>query len=232
VSAVSRLVVACTVADRLTFSTTIGYGSKLEGTHGVHGNPLKPDDTEAIKTKFGFDPKQFFVVPESTKKAYAGIAQRGASAESEWQKTFKAYSDKYPQEAKDLARRLEGKLPDGWEKALPVYKPTDDAVASRKLSEIVLTKLSDAVPELVSGSADLTGSNLTRWKSAVDFQHPSTGLGDYSGKYIRYGVREHAMGAIMNGLAAYGPSTVIPAAGTFLVCRRRRHTVSFPNFFV
>jgi transketolase len=158
-------------------------------------------------------------VPEATKKAYAAIAQRGASAEAGWQSTFKAYSDKYPQEAKDLTRRLAGKLPDGWEKALPVYKPQDEAVASRKLSEIVLTKISDAVPELLSGSADLTGSNLTRWKSAVDFQPPSTGLGNYSGRYIRYGVREHGMGAIMNGLAAYGANTVIPAAGTFMVRR-------------
>jgi len=70
--------------------------------------------------------------------------------------------------------------------------------------------------KFVSGSADLTPSNLTRWKSAVDFQPKSTGLGDYSGRYIRYGVREHGMGAIMNGLAAYGKNLVVPAAGTFL----------------
>merc|ERR1711964_739428 len=132
--------------------TTIGFGSLLQGTGGVHGSALK--------------------------------------------------------------RRLTGDLPEGWEKNLPVYSPSDAAVASRKLSEIVLTKIHQAIPELVGGSADLTGSNLTRWKDAVDFQPPSLEIGDWSGRYIRYGVREHAMGAIMNGLAAYG--TVIPYGGTFL----------------
>jgi len=91
---------------------------------------------------------------------------------------------------------LSGELPEGWEKNLPTYSPTDSAVASRKLSEIVLQKIHAAIPELVGGSADLTGSNLTRWKEAVDFQPPSLGIGDWSGRYIRYGVREHAMGAI------------------------------------
>ena len=85
----------------------------------------------------------------------------------------------------------------------------------RKLSEIALTALAPAIPELVGGSADLTGSNLTKVKGAKDFQHPSTGLGDYTGTYIRYGVREHAMGAIANGLNAYGG--IIPFIGTFLV---------------
>jgi len=94
------------------------------------------------------------------------------------------------------------------------YKSTDAAVASRKLSETVLSKLYPIIPELVGGSADLTGSNLTRAKEAIDFQPPSTKLGDYAGRYIRYGVREHAMAGIMNGLAAYG--TIIPFGGTFL----------------
>ncbi|KAI7462166.1 hypothetical protein KC351_g16477 [Hortaea werneckii] len=87
-------------------------------------------------------------------------------------------------------------------------------MASRKLSEAVLEAIHDTVPELMSGSADLTGSNNTRWKSAVDFQPPSTGIGEWSGRYMRYGVREHAMAGMMNGMAAYG--TVIPAGGTFL----------------
>merc|ERR1712130_275334 len=116
--------------------------------------------------------------------------------------------------AADLKRRLTGKLPEGWQNKLPVYKPTDGAMASRKLSEAVLEAIHDTVPELMSGSADLTGSNNTRWKSAVDFQPPSTGIGEWSGRYMRYGVREHAMAGMMNGMAAYG--TVIPAGGTFL----------------
>lgn len=94
------------------------------------------------------------------------------------------------------------------------YKSTDPAVASRKLSETVIEALYPVLPELIGGSADLTGSNLTRAKKAVDFQPESTGLGNYAGRYIRYGVREHAMGAIMNGLAAYGD--LIAFGGTFL----------------
>jgi transketolase len=126
---------------------------------------------------------------------------------------YKAYSAKFPEEAADINRRIAGKLPDGWEKALPTFTVKDEAVASRKLSESILGKLSVVLPEFVSGSADLTPSNLTvstilrsyristdadnlqRWKNAVDFQPAANGLGDYSGKYIRYGVREHAMGA-------------------------------------
>ncbi len=100
---------------------------------------------------------------------------------------------------------------------MPLYTPNDKAVASRKYSEIVLQAISAELPELMGGSADLTGSNLTRVKEAVDFQPPSTKLGNYGGSYIRYGVREHAMGAIMNGIAAYGG--IIPFGGTFLVQR-------------
>ncbi|GAA5822902.1 hypothetical protein JCM5353_007890 [Sporobolomyces roseus] len=196
--------------------TTIGYGSKDQGTHGVHGNPLKADDTVQIKKKFGFNPEEFFVVPDETKKVYGDVAKKGAETEEKWNKLFSEYESKYPDEAKDIKRRIDGKLPEGWEKALPTFTPTDDAVASRKLSEVLLAKLSTVIPELVSGSADLTPSNLTRWKNAVDFQPKENGLGDYTGRYIRYGVREHGMGAIANGIAAYGPNLMIPAIGTFL----------------
>ncbi|POY76717.1 hypothetical protein BMF94_0309 [Rhodotorula taiwanensis] len=200
----------------IRLKTTIGYGSRDQGTHGVHGNPLKADDTVAIKKKFGFDPEQFFVVPEKVREMYASYAKRGAEHEQQWQKLHREYESKYPEEAADIARRIAGKLPDGWEKALPEFKPGDDAVATRKLSEMILGKLSTVVPELVSGSADLTPSNLTRWKNAVDFQPKENGLGDYSGRYIRYGVREHGMGAIANGIAAYGGNLMVPAIGTFL----------------
>ncbi|GAA5911689.1 hypothetical protein JCM6882_006940 [Rhodosporidiobolus microsporus] len=200
----------------ICLKTTIGFGSKDQGTHGVHGNPLKADDTVNIKNAFGFNPEEFFAVPEETKALYADIAKRGAEAEDKWNSLFGEYSQKYPKEAEDIQRRLDGRLPDGWEKALPSFQPSDDAVATRKLSEVLLAKLSEAVPELVSGSADLTPSNLTRWKNAVDFQPPENGLGDYTGRYIRYGVREHGMGAIANGIAAYGPNLMVPAVGTFL----------------
>ncbi|KAH8108116.1 transketolase [Cristinia sonorae] len=198
----------------ICLNTTIGYGSKQQGTHGVHGSPLKADDISNLKTKFGFPADQSFYVPQEVYDIYNGIAARGAEQEKAWEALLASYGEKYPKEHAELTRRISGKLPEGWEKSLPVYKPTDAAQASRKLSEIVLTALTPVIPELVVGSADLTGSNLTRVKGVEDFQPPSTGLGSYKGTYLRYGVREHGMGAIANGLHAYGG--IVPIVATFL----------------
>ncbi|KAK9460005.1 Transketolase, thiamine diphosphate binding domain-containing protein [Lipomyces oligophaga] len=195
-------------------TTTIGFGSKLQGTHGVHGNPLKKDDAAHVKELFGFDPNESFVVPQEVYDLCAATASKGAAAEIEWNKLVEKYESEFSDLGADLKLRIAGKLPEGWEKSLPTYTTSDPAIASRKLSETVLNKICDVVPQLVGGSADLTGSNYTRWKTAVDLQPPSSGFGDYSGRYIRYGVREHGMGAIMNGLAAYGG--IIPFGGTFL----------------
>jgi len=198
----------------IRLTTTIGFGSLLQGTGGVHGNALKEDDCKQVKKKFGFNPEESFVVPQEVYDQYHAHAAEGAAAEEEWNKMFEKYSQEHKELADDLKRRQTRKLPEGWQTKLPVYKPTDKAVATRKLSESVLEAIHDAVPELLSGSADLTGSNNTRWKKAVDFQPPNLGIGDYSGRYLRYGVREHAMAGIMNGMSAYG--TIIPAGGTFL----------------
>ena len=194
--------------------TTIGFGSLKQGSHDVHGSPLKIDDLKQVKEKFGFNPDEMFAVPQEVYDLYKKKATAGAAVEEQWNEMLAEYAEAYPSEAACLKRRQTGDLPEGWEKALPTYRPSDAPVASRKLSEIVLTKIEGSIPELFGGSADLTGSNLTRWKGATDFQNPSTGLGDYSGRYVRYGVREHAMGAIMNGLSAFG--TILPYAGTFL----------------
>lgn len=194
--------------------TTIGFGSLQQGTHSVHGSALKADDIKQIKQKFGFNPDQSFVVPQEVYDLYGKHSSEGAALEKKWNELLAKYGESFPKEHADLTRRLSGKLPAGWEKLLPTYTPSDSAIATRKLSETVLGKIVEAVPELLGGSADLTGSNLTRWKGAVDFQPKSTGLGDYAGRYVRYGVREHGMGAIMNGLAAYG--TILPYGGTFL----------------
>lgn len=195
-------------------TTTIGFGSKLAGTGGVHGNPLKPDDIVEVKKKFGFDPDKTFVVPQEVYDMYHKHAAEGAAAEGEWNKMFSKYGEQYKDLHADAVRRLKKDLPEGWQTSLPVYTPSDKAEATRKLSEAVLEKINVTVPELLSGSADLTGSNNTRWKKAIDFQPPSLGIGERSGRYLRYGVREHAMAGVMNGIAAY--DTLIPCGGTFL----------------
>lgn len=198
----------------IKLTTTIGFGSQLQGTHSVHGNALKEDDIVSIKKKFGFNPDESFVVPQQVYELYGKHASEGAAAEQKWNQLLEKYGQEHKGEHAELVRRLSGKLAEGWEKKLPTYKPSDKPNATRKLSEAVLEAIHDVVPELLSGSADLTGSNNTRWKDAVDFQPPSLGIGDWSGRYLRYGVREHGMAAIMNGIYAYG--MLIPAGGTFL----------------
>ena len=186
---------------------------------------MKADDIQQLKAKFNFPPEQSFYVPQAVYDQYAAVATKGAQLESEWNTVLASYAQKFPKEHAELTRRIAGKLPENWESLLPVYKPTDAAQASRKLSEIVLSAISPALPDLMGGSADLTGSNLTRVKNIEDFQAPSTGLGSYKGVYIRYGVREHGMGAIANGLSAYGG--IIPFVGTFMV----RLSYHSPNDF-
>jgi transketolase len=196
-------------------TTTIGFGSKIQGTHGVHGAPLKADDIVSVKEKFGFNPEEKFAVPQATRDIYSKIQEAGAKKNSEWDALLKSYGEKYPTEHAELTRRIAGDLPEGWEKNLPVYKAGDAAVGSRKYSEAVIQSLANVIPDLIGGSADLTGSNFTIWKEAKDFQPDHIAAkGGYDGRYIRYGVREHAMGSIMNGLHAYGG--IIPFGGTFL----------------
>ncbi|KAF8326391.1 putative transketolase [Cantharellus anzutake] len=197
----------------IKLETIIGYGSKQQGTHGVHGSPLKKDDIVQLKQAIGFPPEESFFVPREVYDLYGKIAEKGAFAQSKWEALFVEYGKKFPNEYAELSRRIKGELPQGWEQKLPVYKVGDPAVASRKLSETVLTAIHGTLPELFGGSADLTGSNLTRVKNDVDFQPPSSGLGNHAGRYFRYGVREHGMGAILNGLSAYG--AILPYGGTF-----------------
>lgn len=206
------------VTDKPTLirlTTVIGFGSLAQGTHGVHGAPLKADDVKQLKEKFGFNPEEKFVVPPEVTKSYAEHVAKNQKLESDWQKLVTQYKEKFPTEGAELGRRLEGKLPEGWKDALPSYTPKDKTQATRALSQTVLEKLYPVIPELIGGSADLTGSNLTRTTDAIDYQPPSTKLGDYTGRYIRYGVREHGMGAIMNGIAAFG-ANYKNFGGTFL----------------
>ena len=142
-----------------------------------------------------------------TQKAIAN----GASQEAEWNSTFAQYKAKYAADAAEFERLLRGELPQGWDADLPTYTPADKAVATRKHSEISLNAIAPKLPELIGGSADLTHSNLTELKCSGDFQK-----GSYQNRNVRFGVREHGMAAICNGIALHN-SGLIPYCATFLV---------------
>ncbi|EEY61451.1 transketolase [Phytophthora infestans T30-4] len=201
---------AKTVTDKpslIKIRTTIGLGSKLENTHSVHGAPLKADDLSATKEKFGLKGSETFFVPEQVKKYYDKTAS-GAEHEKKWTELFAKYSEKHPKEAAEFTRRMEGKLPADWKKNMPKYTAADPAKATRQHSEIALNAVATALPEIVGGSADLTPSNLTHLSMSGDFQKDTP-----IGRYIRFGVREHGMAAISNGLFAHGG--VRPFCATF-----------------
>jgi transketolase len=191
--------------------TTIGYGSPNKAnTAGVHGAALGGDEVTATRNNLGWEHEPFDI-PEDALKHFRKAVERGAEYESQWNKVFADYKAKYPQEAAEFERQISGKLPEGWEKALPTYEPGSKAIATRKTSEMTLNALAPVLPEMIGGSADLTHSNLTELKGAGDFQK-----GQYQNRNLRFGVREHGMGSICNGIALHG-SGLIPYCATFLV---------------
>jgi transketolase len=183
----------------ISVKTFIGFGSLKQNTESVHGAPLKADDLKQVKSKFGFDPEKTFEVPEDVYAHFHEASARAAHAESEWSALFTAYAAAFPAEAAEIQRRFAGQLPENWSAVLPRYKPEDKALATRQLSEIVLNAVAPVVPEFVGGSADLTPSTLTWLKCSHDFQADK-----HNGRYFHFGVREHGMAAVCNGLTAYG----------------------------
>jgi len=190
--------------------TTIGFGSKKQGTEKVHGSPLGDDDIKHLKTLFGFDPEAKFVVPDEVRSYYTAKASEGQTSEDQWNELFARYAVEHPHEAAEFTRAQNGDFPENWHSGFPTYTPQDKELATRQSSQQVLSKVVDVLPELIGGSADLTPSTLTKVNgNKVDFshQHPE-------GRYLRYGVREHAMSSLCNGIAAHGG--LIPFASTFL----------------
>jgi transketolase len=192
-------------------STLIGYGSPNKAdTHDVHGAPLGPDETAATRENLKWEHKEFDV-PQEVYDVMRSSVPRGASAEEEWNATFAQYKAKYPKEAEELEGLISLKLPEGWEKALPSYTTEDKGLATRQYSQIMLNALAPVLPGLIGGSADLAPSNLTLMKMFGDFQKDS-----YQERNLRFGVREHGMGAIVNGIALH-KSGLIPYCATFYI---------------
>ena len=187
--------------------TVIGYGSpNKSGTAAVHGAALGEDEVIATKQTYGWPYTDPFTVPDEVRDAM-DQRPRGAELSAAWDQRLAAYRDAYPDLAQELERRLAGRLPDGWRDALP---DIDGADATRKHSGKVINALADVVPELLGGSADLAGSNNTDVADGGDLTAT-----DRLGRNLRFGVREHGMAAICNGMALHGG--LIPYGATFLV---------------
>lgn len=192
-------------------TTTIGFGSPNKAnTHGVHGAALGADEVKATREHLGWKYSEF-EVPEDALKHFRKAVDRGAEYEEEWNKLFTRYKTEYAEEAAVLERMISGKLPENWDKALPSYTPQDKKDATRNQSGAILNAMAGVLPELIGGSADLAPSNKTLLKSSKDFQK-----GAYENRNLRFGVREHGMGAICNGIALH-KSGLIPYGATFLV---------------
>ena len=197
----------------LCCTTVIGWGSpNKQGKESSHGAPL--GDDEITLTRKALDWKyDAFVIPDEYYKAW-DARERGAQLEAEWNDKFSTYQEKYPEQAAKFKRRIEGKLPDNWAEASADYiKATAEAgedMASRQASQKALNAYGALLPELIGGSADLAGSNLTLWSGSKRINGKSG-----AGNYIYYGVREFAMCAINNGLMLHGG--FIPYAATFLI---------------
>ncbi|QLE55459.1 transketolase [Nostoc sp. TCL26-01] len=202
------------VTDKPSFikvTTTIGYGSPNKAnTAGIHGAALGGDEVALTRKNLGWEHEPF-VVPQDVLDHTRKAVERGAGYEADWNQALADYKAKYPQEAAEFERFISGKLPEGWDQVLPTYTAEDKGVPTRKHSETSLNKLAAVLPELIGGSADLTHSNLTEIKGKGDFQK-----GQYQNPNIHFGVREHAMGAICNGIALHG-SGLIPYGATFLI---------------
>ncbi len=193
--------------------THIGYGSpKKQDTSAAHGEPLGADEIVATKKALGWaKPDESFYVPDEALAHWRGqTLDRGAKAHADWNTRQSAYAKAHADDARALARRLAGELPTGWEKVIPDFTAENGSVASRAASNTVLNALVGVMPELMGGSADLTPSNGTAVKTWKNFEP-----GDYDKRYMHFGIREHAMGAIMNGMALHGG--IVPFGGTFLI---------------
>ncbi len=207
-------------------NTVLGFGSPGKaGTYHAHGSPLGPDEVKKTKANLGWPEEPAFYIPAEAREHLGWAVERGRTAEDGWKQRFAAYRESFPALADEIERRFRAELPACWNAALPHFPADPKGVATRKASETVLQSLAHAVPELIGGSGDLDPSTYTWLKQDGDFESPlrtregaqgtAGGAWGYGGRNIHFGVREHAMGAAVNGLAYHGG--FIPFGATFLV---------------
>ena len=214
VDAIDRAIQAAKVDSRpsiIAARTHIGYGLPTrQDTPKAHGDPPGDEELDGAKRNLGWPLSPRFYVPEDVLELYQQVGVRGELAEKDWQIRLDAYREAYPDLEVELSRRHSGTLPDNWESALPVFSSDEKGLATRAASGMVINALAKSIPELIGGSADLAPSNKTWIDGSPSFQPDS-----YQGRNFNFGVREHAMGAVVDGMAVHGG--VIPYGGTFLV---------------
>ncbi|WWC70483.1 transketolase [Kwoniella pini CBS 10737] len=203
----------------LNIRTVIGYSSRKANTGPAHGQALGDDEVAYVKTQLGFKPEDRFVIPPKVYEYFSGIKDKGAKVEQQWNETFSQYRRKYPAEHEELSRRISGEwTTEDWQHSLPSKADLPQAAQpTRKSSGIVVQALAPKYKTFVAGSADLLESTFVNFKGQVEFQKPGSGLGDYSGRQIRYGIREFGMVGIGNGIAAYQKGAFIPIMSTFFM---------------
>ncbi len=191
--------------------TQIAYGSPNKaGTAGAHGSPLGVEEVKLVKKFFGFDPEKSFEVNPDVLAYYRDKGARGIEKEQVWNKLLDGYKIEYPELANEFERLMQGKLPLDWEKSLPIFSSTEGKMATRQASGKVLNAVATLIPELLGGSADLAPSTDTNLKAFDSYERASPG-----GRNFHFGIREHAMGAILNGMSL--TKGLIPYGATFLI---------------
>ncbi|MDB4920346.1 transketolase [Mucilaginibacter sp.] len=189
----------------------IAYGSpNKSGTAGSHGSPLGPDEVKLVKEFFGFDPEKSFDVPAEVLDYYHKAGARGEKTEEKWNKLFSDYKAKFPDLAAEYELLSSGGLPEGWKDSLPTFKGSDPKMATRQASGKVLNAIAAKLPNLIGGAADLSPSTETNLKEFDSFTSENR-----AGRNFHFGIREHAMGAALNGMAL--TKGVIPFGATFLM---------------
>ena len=206
--------------------THLGYGSPhKQDSFEAHGSPLGPDEVKATKQNLGWPEDPPFYVPDEVLGHFRKAVDKGTQAEADWNSRFDDYARDYPGEATELRRLIRGDLPEGWDAKIPTFPAEPKGMATRVASARVMDAFAPGLPGFIGGSADLNPSTHTVLKNMGDFEPPEDASGDtegsagggwsYAGRNVHFGVREHAMGSVMNGLAAHGGMT--PFGSTFLI---------------
>lgn len=199
----------------------IGVGSAVAGKAVSHGVPLGKENVAAMKKAYGWDPEKVFHIPDAVKKFYADLPARGERHVRAWEDLLERYSAAHPELAKDFKSRMAGQLPSNWQSLIPTSFPSDPT-PTRKSNNLVAAPLFASCPSFLVGTADLSPSVNLSWPSYTTFNPPdlvptSGARGSYAGRYLHYGIREHLMAALSNGLAAFSPGTILPITSTFFM---------------